>query len=113
MKLSKNLYKPKDSFHIMIINNIIWGVIGIILGVFINNTVIFICNNFEITSLFLQNTIQILLCAFILALIQYYFNYFGWSWQNTTAGLFFVSFFFGIQIDIFTNIQNKYISKLE
>ena len=113
MKSSENLYKPKDSFYIMIIKNITWGVLGITLGVIINNTVIFMCNTFKINILTIQNTIQLFLCAFILALIQYFFNYFGWTWQNTTAGLFFVSFFFGIQIEIFTNIQNKYISKLK
>jgi len=113
MKSSKNLYKPKDSFYIMIMKNIIWGILGIILGVIVNNTVIFICNKFKITILTLQNGIQLFLCAVILAVTQYFFNYFGWTWQNTTAGLFFVSFFFGIQIEIFTNIQNKYISKLK
>jgi len=113
MKLPQDLYKPKDTFNIMIIKNIIWGILGILIGVIINNTVIFICNKFKITLLITQNIIQLLLCAVILAVIQYLFNYFGWTWQNTTAGLFFVSFFFGTQIEIFTNIQNKYITKLK
>lgn len=112
MKTSEQLYKPKDAFYIMIIKNIIWGILGISLGVIINNTVIFVCNNFKINFLIIQNIIQLLLCAVILAVIQYLFNYFGWTWQNTTSGLFFVSFFFGTQVEIFTNIQHKYISKI-
>ena len=109
MNLSKNLYKPRDPFYIMMIKNFIWGILGILLGIIINNTVILISNIFELKLLFIQITIQLILCAFILALIQYLFNYFGWTWQNTTSGLFFISFFFGIQFDIFDDIQNNYI----
>jgi hypothetical protein len=106
---SEKLYKPKNNFYIMMIKNITWGIMGILLGIIINNTVIFITNTFKIQILMVQNAIQLILCAFILALIQYFFNYFGWSWQNTTAGLFFISFFFGIQFNIFDDIQNDYI----
>jgi hypothetical protein len=113
MKSYGQLYKPKDTFYIMIMKNVIWGILGILFGVIINNTVIFICNKYKITFLIVQNIIQLLLCAIFLAVIQYLFNYFGWTWQNTTSGLFFVSFFFGTQVDIFTNIQNKYISKIK
>jgi len=107
MKSSENLYKPRDTFHIMIIKNFIWGILGILLGIIINNIVTLICNTFEINFSIIQIIIQLILCAFILALIQYLFNYFGWTWQNTTDGLFFISFFFGIQYDIFNNIQKN------
>jgi hypothetical protein len=109
MKTSKNLYKPSDTFNIMTIKNIIWGILGITLGIIINNTVILICHIFTIEILIIQSIIQLILCAIVLALIQYFFNYFGWSWQNTTFGLFFISFFFGIQFDIFRNIRHNYI----
>ena len=109
MKPSKNLYKPTDTFNIMILKNIIWGVLGILFGIIINNTVIILCDMFQINTLIIQSIIQLILCAFILALIQYFFNYFGWTWQNTTSGLFFISFFFGIQFDIFRNIRHNYI----
>lgn len=109
MKPSKNLYKPSDTFNIMTIKNIIWGILGITLGIIINNTVILICHIFTIEILIIQSIIQLFLCAIVLALIQYFFNYFGWSWQNTTFGLFFISFFFGIQFDIFRNIRHNYI----
>jgi hypothetical protein len=95
----------------MIIKNFTWGALGIILGIIINNSIVLISTLFKIKTLLLQNIIQLTLCSFILALIQRSFNYFGWSWQNITPGLFFVSFFFGIQFNIFTNIQNTYISK--
>ena len=111
--LSDELYKPEYTFFIMIINNIIWGILGIILGIIINNIITILCNKFKITILMVQNALQLFLCAFFLSLVQYFFNFFGWSWQNTTPGIFFTSFFFGIQFDIFTNIQHKYITKLK
>ena len=113
MNQSEQLYKPEYTFFNMIMNNIIWGLLGIILGIIINNIISIICNKFKITMLIIQNTLQLMLCAFILSLIQYFFNFFGWSWQNTTPGLFFTAFFFGTQIDIFKNIQNKYITNVK
>ena len=104
-------YKPTDSFHIMLTKNIVWCILGIILGVLNNNIIVFLSNIFNIQILFIQNVLQILLCSFVLTVIQYSFNYFGWSWQNVTPGLFFISFFFGIQYNIFTNIQKEYILK--
>jgi hypothetical protein len=95
----------------MLSKNFLWGAIGIILGIIINNSVVLLSALLKIKILLLQNIIQLTLCSFILALIQYFFNYFGWTWQNVTPGLFFVSFFFGIQFNIFTNIQTAYISK--
>ena len=104
-------YKPTDSFHGLLTKNIIWSVLGIILGVLNNNLIVFLCNNFNIQMLFIQNSLQLFLCSLVLTIIQYCFNYFGWSWQNITPGLFFISFFLGIQYNIFTNIQKEYILK--
>ena len=106
-----NLYQPSDNFYKMLSKNFLWGAIGIILGIIINNSVVLLSALLKIKILLLQNIIQLTLCSFILALIQYFFNYFGWTWQNVTPGLFFVSFFFCIQFNIFTNIQTAYISK--
>ena len=108
---SSDLYKPIDTFYNMVINNFIWGFLGIILGIIINNSTIVIYTTYDIKSLLLRNIIQLFLCSLILALINTNYNYFGWTWQNVTPGLFFVSFFFGIQFNIFTNIQNTYIYK--
>lgn len=108
---SSDIYKPIDTFYCMVIKNFIWGLLGIILGIIINNSTIFIYTTYKIKSLLLRNLIQLILCSFILALINTKYNYFGWTWQNATPGLFFVSFFFGIQFNIFTNIQNTYVYK--
>ena len=82
------------------------ALLGIILGLIVNKTTIFIQNVFEIKLLLIQILLHLILCSFVLALININFNYLGWSWQNITPGLFFVSFFFGVQYSIFTNIQN-------
>ena len=108
---SSNIYEPYDSFYDMITKNFVWGLMGIILGVLINNYVVFISNKLQIKNVLLQNIIQLGLCSFVLAQTHMWFNYFGWSWQNITPGLFFVSFFFGVQFNIFTNIQNTYVQK--
>ena len=108
---SSKKYKPPETFYVMCIQNFIWGLLGILLGICVNNTIIFMTIFFNIENIFIQNTLQLILCSFSLALVQYLFNYFGWSWQNITPGLFFISFFFGVQYEIFTNIQDKYIKK--
>ena len=107
-----NKYKPIDNLYTMVIKNFSWGLAGISLGIIINNSVILISKLFKIKHLLAQNTIQLALCSFVLALIHILFNYFGWTWQNITPGLFFISFFFGIQIKIFSNIQTTYIYNL-
>jgi hypothetical protein len=109
MKLS-NIYKPNDNFYIILTKNFIWGALGILFGITINNSVVFISTLFEIKILLLQILIQLILCSFILALINTLFNYFAWTWQNITPGLFFVSFFFGVQFTMFKHIQNTYIN---
>ena len=109
---SSKMYVPEDNFYTMITKNFIWGILGITLGIIINNIVGFISNKLKIKILLIQNTIQLILCSFVLAQINTHFNYFGWSWQNVTPGLFFVSFFFGVQFNIFTNIQSTYISTI-
>ena len=100
-----------DSWHILTIKNIGWGVYGSILGIIINNIVIYLSNIYKIKSLKIQIIIQIFLCSIVLALIEHNFRYFGWTWQNTTPGFVFVSFFFGVQFRIMTNIQQTYIMK--
>ena len=97
-----------DKFHIMTIKNIIWGIIGLTLGVIINDTVIYISNNLHIKYLFIQNILQISLCAIVVSFLHTYYLY-GWDWQHLTPELFFVSFFFGVQYKLLTNIQNTYI----
>jgi len=47
MNLSK-IYKPTDILHIMIIKNFIWGMLGIILGIIINDIVVYVSNKLKI-----------------------------------------------------------------
>jgi len=103
-KTEKNI----DKFHIMTTKNIIWGISGLVLGIIVNDTVIYISNKCKIKSLFIQNIIQISICALLLAFLHTYYLY-GWDWQHLTPELFFVSFFFGVQYKIINNIQNTYI----
>ena len=115
---NNNIYKPSDNLFNMIIKNTSWGFFGIILGLLINNITICISNTYANTYginttntniILLEILIQIILCSIILAIIHSYYNYIGWSWQNTTAGFIFVSFFFGVQYNVFINIQKTLI----
>ncbi len=102
-------YDPLYDFKHMAVNNLWWGFLGLTIGIFNNNFIVFLSNKLNITSLLIQNLIQLTVCSCLLASIHTYFNFFGWTWQNTTPGLFFVSFFFGVQFKVITNIQNSYI----
>lgn len=104
-----NQYVPSDGFLKMSFNNIIWSLIGLVLGTIVNNIVIEVVKKYKIKNVIEQLTIQIILCSIVLSFIQHRYNYFGWTWQNTTSGLFFVSFFFGTQFKLFTNVTNEYI----
>ena len=114
---SNNIYLPSDNVYYMIIKSIIWGVLGTALGIIINNITIFIINNISI--FILNNTnyeigifeivFQFILCCIILSIIHIKFNYFGWTWQNTTPGFVFISLFFAVQYNIFNNIPKLFI----
>lgn len=100
-----------------IIKNIIWSLLGIAFGILINDINIIITdkykiNNTYINNTYIQNITQIIICSLTIALIQYYNNYFGWSWQQTTPGFFFVSFFFGTQFKLLDNMSKNHILTL-
>lgn len=100
-------YKSDDKLVNMLTKNFIWSSIGVFSGLLINNTTIQTYKILKIKNKMLQNMIQIFYCSLFLAYIQIYINnYFGWSWQNITPGLFFVSFFFGTQYKIFANLND-------
>jgi hypothetical protein len=106
--INKNLYAPHSPFISFFFECLIWGGIGILLGILNNNLVVFVSNKLNISSSTIQNTLQITLCSLLLTIVHFQFNYFGWSWQNLTPGLFFVSFFFGVQFKMISNIQNDF-----
>ena len=104
-------YTPKDNPLVMTLKNITWGILGLALGISINDIIIIMSDLFDIKILFVQNILQVTLCSLTLAFIQYFNNYFGWSWQNITPGLFFVSFFFGTQFKILNNLADQHLLK--
>ena len=104
-----NQYIPNDGFLKMTSNNIIWSVIGLVLGCIVNNITIAIIQKYKIKNIKIQILIQLFLCSTVLSLLHGKYNYFGWTWQNLTPGLFFVSFFFGTQFKLFTLITNEFI----
>ena len=107
MSTKKN-NKSIDKFHIMTSKNIIWGISGLVIGLIINDFVIQLSNKLKIKNLFIQNILQITICAIVIALLHTYYL-FGWDWQHLMPELFFISFFFGVQYKILTNIQNTYV----
>jgi hypothetical protein len=107
MSETNNIYKPNETVISMILKNFIWGLIGIVLGVIVN---IIIQSTMSQVDVGYQSEIKLLLqlaiCSGVLAFIHVNINNeFGWTWQNITPGLFFVSYFFGTQFATFTNIQ--------
>ena len=103
--ISQTLYKPSDNIIMMTLKNASWGASGLLFGILINNIIVALSNTLKIKYLMVQNIMQLFLCSLALATLHNYYHYFGWSWQNITPGLFFVSFFFGVQFKIITNIQ--------
>lgn len=100
-------YSPNISLREMITQNFMWGLAGIALGVVIN--VFLQLNTFDFAGKYkneLKLIIQLAVCSFVLAFLHIKVNnQFGWTWQNVTPGLFFVSYFFGTQFATFSNIQ--------
>jgi len=107
--IEQTLYKPIDNILMMTLKNASWGAVGLFFGILINNINVALSNSLKIKYLIVQNIMQLFLCSLTLATLHTYFHYFGWSWQNITPGLFFVSFFFGVQFKIMLNIQSSYI----
>ena len=105
----QTLYKPDDNIIMMMFKNAGWGTTGLFFGILINNIVIALSNTLKIKYLIVQNIMQLFLCSLTLATLHTYYHYFGLSWQNITPGLFFVSFFFGVQFKLMLNIQSSYI----
>jgi hypothetical protein len=99
-------YNPNMSISKMTAMNFSWGVIGVIIGLIVNQLYIKIFKILNITNKLYNIIIQIFICSLVLSYIHVQTNnYFGWSWQNITPGIFFGSFFFGVQYNIFNNIN--------
>jgi uncharacterized protein YacL len=112
MNVDMDKYKPSETVLKMSYDNFVWAMVGIISGILLNNIAIKIFKMFNIVDDTMQNILQLMLCSVLLAYVHTNMNnYFGWTWQNVTPGLFFVSFFFGTQYKIFSNLS-KYVTTL-
>jgi hypothetical protein len=102
-------YKPFDSTTIIIIKCIILGTFGLILGIIINNIVIYLSNSLYIKNRFLQNILQVILCSITIAVLHTSSRLVGWVLHNTIPGFFFLSLLFNVQYKLIDNIQNTYL----
>lgn len=104
-----NMYDPHETIVSMSTKNFLWAVAGTILGIITNNVGIYISKMLGITDHNMLILIQLILCSIVLAVVHVKINNeFGWTWQNVTPGLFFVSFYFGTQFLSYSLIQSKY-----
>ena len=109
---SNNIYLPSDNLHNMIIKSIIWGILGGFLGISINNMYVYILNHINYKpNIILEIVLQFILCCILLSVIHIHFNYFGWTWQNTTPGFIFVCLFFNVQYNMFNSIPYILINR--
>ena len=94
------LYNTYD----MAVTNFFWSLLGTLFGIAVNNLTLFVTSKLKVTNIYLEILIQMILCSMVLSYTKHQFPYFGWTWQNVTNGLFFVSFYFGTQYKLFSNI---------
>ncbi len=108
--MEDNKFEISETVTSMTLKNFVWGFVGILLGMLTNVTSNTIFLNTRTQNKHMKIIIQLLLCSIVLAFVHVKINNkFGWTWQNVTPGLFFVSFFFGCQYLIFSTIQNTYM----
>ena len=104
-------YTPTDTLFFMTLKCIILGILGLGLGVIINDIVVYLSYKFKIKNLFLQNIIQISICSFVLSILHTKNNFLGWTLQDTLPGVTFIAFLFGVQFKLLNNIEQNYIIK--
>jgi len=102
-------YTPSDTFLVMTGKNISHSFAGLIAGIIVNRLGVAVYERLGITDKNVRIAGQIVLCSVLLAYIHTRVNnQMGWEWQNVTPGIFFISFFFGVQYLSFTSIQEVY-----
>jgi hypothetical protein len=108
-KTKYDTYDDDETVTSLTLKNFIWGLVGILLGLVINES----CHVFfDVTDILNPNikmVIQLAVCALTISLIQLKINKeFAWSLEHVTPGLFFVSFFFGTQYLEYALLYEKY-----
>lgn len=102
-------YKTFDNTYIIIIKCIVLGILGFILGIIINNFVVYFSNIFKIKNNLLQNITQITFCSIIVSLLHTSNNFIGWTLHNTIPGIFFITLLFNAQFKLIHNLESNYI----
>jgi len=102
-------YKAYDNVYMTTVKCIIWGILGLLLGIIINDTVLYLINKLKIKNKLIQNIIQILFCAISVAVLHSSNNFLGWTLHNTIPGIFFITLLFNAQFKMAEDIQSTYI----
>ncbi len=85
---------------------ILYAILGLLLGITINLISKCTIHSLKISRL-LRVFIQLVYCSMVFAFIkQYVSDRLVNNWINSVQGLFFVSVFFGVQYEMFTEIQS-------
>lgn len=91
-------YQVYDNIYIIILKCIILGILGLVLGVIINDIVTYISTSLNIKHKLSLDIIQITLCAIVVGCLHYSHNFIGWTLQNTIPGIFFIALLFDVQL---------------
>ena len=102
-------YKTFDNAYVITIKCVFWGILGLIIGIVINDAVIFLSNKLQIKNKLIQNILQIVLCAIVVAFLHTSNNFLGWTLHNTIPGIFFIALLFNVQFKLVDNVQRSYI----
>lgn len=98
-----------DDFISLSAKNIYYTVLGILSGLFVNQLGVRLYDTLGVTNQNSRVVIQIVLCCIIFAFIQTRVDRdFAIEWQNVTPGIFFTTFFFGVQYLSFTIEEGLY-----
>ena len=109
--LTDNKYPFEDDKLNLIIRCFIFGLLGLIFGLMINLFSKKILKLFNL-SLLTKAIIQILFSTLLLSFISIYLMpNFSMTWQTEIPGLFFISIFFGVQYQMYTELQ-KYMDSI-
>lgn len=95
----------------MILMCLLYSLLGLIAGLFINALSKKIISYYEITGKDKIIALQIFLCALLFIIIQKIYPAFASSWVNTTQGMFLTSIFFGTQYKLFDTIETSNLFK--
>lgn len=85
----------------------------VILGILCEKTVSYLQIKYKLSSI-TAITLQVFMIILVLYVIETYVSKsYAIQWQNTTPGLFFIPFFFGVQYTLFNNIAKIANLKVE